>query len=146
MTHTKITPQIAALYLGALCEVAKAEKYWHEYTPKGGYKMLVTGDKLLVNGNIISLLATSTDFEITLHLRHLNSLTDAQAMECYNIFYEGQAPEMTIEALYTLSSKTLIAHGSNIHLGFAPIQNFLRSRGFDLDCLIEAGLAKQITP
>jgi len=136
MTHTKITPQIAALYLGAWCEVTKAETYWFEKP--------TVGDKMLVNGKVLSILTTEKGFEIILHLHSLNSLADEQAMECYNIFYEGQAPEMTIEALYTLSSKTLIAHGSNIHLGFAPIQNHLRALGFDLDCLIEAGLAKEI--
>jgi len=139
MKHAKITPQIAALYLGALCEIVKAPVNWNKNMP-------IVGELMEVTGQVCQDLGIWEDFEITLHLRHLNSLTDAQAMECYNIFYEGQAPEMTIEALYKLSSKTLIAHSTNIHMGFAPIQNYLRSRGFDLDGLIESGLAKETEP
>jgi len=138
MTHTKITPQIAALYLGTWCEVTKAETYWFEKP--------TVGDKMLVSGKVISMLTTEKGFEIILRLHSLNSLSDEQAMDCYNIFFEGQTPQMSIGEIYEISSKTLIDSGKNIHLGTAPIQNHLRALGFDLDCLIEAGLAKEIAP
>jgi len=62
MTHTKITPQIAALYLGAWCEVTKIENGWTDALPK-------VGDRIVVTGNVISILSAWDDFEIILHLR-----------------------------------------------------------------------------
>jgi len=72
MKHTKITPQIAALYLGALCEVVKAETYWFEKP--------TVGDKMLVNGKVISMLTTEKGFEIILHLRKAKNATNEQML------------------------------------------------------------------
>jgi len=137
MKHAKITPQIAALYFGAWCEIVKAPVNWNKHMP-------IVGELMEVTGQVCQDLGIWEDFEITLHLRHLNSLTDEQAMECYNIFFGGQVLDLSIGQIYELSSKILIESGKNIHLGTAAIQNHLRSLAFDLDCLIEAGLAKQI--
>ena len=73
MTHTKITPQIAALYLGAWCEVTKIENGWAGI----GWQV---GDIMTITGNVISLLAKSTDYEIILHLRKAKNATNEQML------------------------------------------------------------------
>ena len=118
----KITPQIAALYLGQKCE-----KDW---------LIGKQGDKLgPIDQGVLYWLEDSGVLIIP-HLRRLESITEDEAKQLYKgcdddklkPFLEWCRKIKTGEALFTPTAWL-----------------YLLSKGFDLFGLIDAGLAKEIT-
>ncbi len=152
MKITKITPQIAALYLGAKCDLE-----WL-YTD--------TIDDLFMSGDVwrdIDIRPTSVQLlideqaRITPHLRRLDSITEEEAREIYEIS-KGEPFEARMEWMdeddedrsalrgYWNNTDEWYTDEKNMEIGRPRVWLYLLSKHFDLFGLIEAGLAKEIKP
>lgn len=134
MKIEKITPAIAALYLGQKCDAV-----WVTGSLKG-HK--VKGDNQGITPTMVSLMCPdqiANQLEITPHLRRLESMTEAEAREVYEIEHGKEFKSDTY-----ISAKVFMVRGGELDY-FTP-QGFLHllSKGFDLFGLIDSGLAKEI--
>lgn len=139
MKIDKITPQIAALYLGQKWEVSKQPIYWN-------------GDELsglpeIVTGATLSYLRLYSAFEIILHLRRLESITEEEAREICEISYGPKLNENTGWSDRVFLFKTVAGISGTVLSGLLGCPSawlYLLSKGVDLFGLIDAGLAKEI--
>lgn len=123
----KITPQIAALYLGQKCDI-------DTHDGKGPFV-----------GHIYPMDITQIGATITPHLRRLDSITEEECQEVFEImtgigWYQGRCKFLWWESnpIYDVATK--------FHcIGHPAAWLYLLSRGFDLFGLIDAGLAKEVT-
>ena len=146
----KITPQIAALYLGAKCDAfgPKAVEIT-EYYSKGE-------DYLRVFPNFIQEIANGR-CDVILHLRRMDSITEQEAREIYEIS-KGDPWETRMEWMdeddedrsalrnYWNNTDEWYTDEKNMEIGRPRVWLYLLSKGFDLFSLIESGLAKEIKP
>lgn len=143
MKIDKITPQIAALYLGQ-----KASLYWDGEFDREGTMVVIQPEDNHTNG-----LGFITEgfgvlyyrFEdVKLHLRSLESITEEECRELVLAFTGEPFPDVNWTAknwwlsIQKTSSFNLIAS--------TGILLILLSKGFDLFDLIPSGLAKESTP
>lgn len=134
----KITPQIAALYLGQKCTA----------TWIANYKPWVVGDAYDtdINHERIGLLEDEYIL-IEPHLRRLESITEDEARELFEIS-NGYKPDKNkfVSCLDWWNMRNVIDDYSNkeIEIGNPAAWLYLLSKGFDLFGLIDAGLAKEI--
>lgn len=143
MKVEKITPQIAALYLGQT-----ADLYWcnsldvMELERTGVLTSIHPSSKLTnplgfdCNGQLLWYRLT----EVKLHLRRIESITEEEARELLGIFH-GR-PFRDGDSLFDLN------HGESTAmmdiLGFPPAWLYLLGKGIDLFGLIDSGLAKDV--
>lgn len=127
MKLDKITPQIAALYLGQKCEkkdygvcfFLADVNLWH----------VTDGDRIIAN------------FEnITLHLRRLDSITEDEARELYEMEHDKQFSSDTYK-----SAKAFLQRDDEMNYFRPTTMLYLLGKGFDLFGLIDAGLAKDVS-
>ena len=129
-----LTPQIAVLYLGQKCTIHLKHKvstmpagteYVTEIEPATLY--------LLIHDSAI----------VTPHLRPLSSLTEAEAMQVYEMYFENPKPyhfKKTGKQWFKAAF-----FDNQMYPAFpAHIFTHLIRLGFDLFGLIDAGLAKEI--
>lgn len=131
MKHEKITPQLAAMYLGQKCT------FTHPTT-----------------GNEITFRIDSVDLwqvgdgdryrakygEFVLHLRSMESLTEAEAKEIYELFYKTEFPDnypKTAVGFFVARFEDNEEYPPTVFL-------YLLGKGFDLFQLIKNGIAKSI--
>lgn len=138
MKIDKITPQIAALYLGRMSEM-KLERHPVYTGPISiGWIGLLERDKV----------------QITPRLRRLESITEEEAREVYDIKYgepwedyesedESSYPVTCLGSFWTSDIEIDIEEGKEA-IGIPSVWLYLLSKGFDLFGLIDAGLAKEI--
>jgi len=140
----KITPQIAALYLGAKCDLE-----WL-YTD--------TIDDLFMSGDVwrdIDIRPTSVQLliddqaRITPHLRRMESITEAEALEIYQIatgmVWTKRSAGSCLSIWWLFCCEEEMQNMYHC-IGIPQVWLYLLSKGVDLFGLIEAGLAKEIKP
>ena len=131
MKINKITPQIAALYLGQKCDVN-----WITYDSINGFDF-----------QTISFLHIEKirNYNITIppHLRRLDSITEDEFTIMDNL---AEQYSESYGKLIANGDHTVIPpeHDNIIILGQQHIWLYLLSKGFDLFGLIDAGLAKEV--
>lgn len=146
MNIKKITPQIVAMYLGRKCEFPSNGDI--QYGWVGSVNSM---DFLTVNWGLMESGKRSFH-EVTLHLRSLESITEEEARELYEIA-NGEKWDTSLDHVFAAPS-ALGDWWNNFSEYYedydAPIMQFpfvflsLLSKGFDLFGLIDAGLAKEI--
>jgi hypothetical protein len=135
-----LTPKIAALHLGQQCNVI--------------YNAQIIGPSIRkIDCDVIHWLESGS-IEILPHLRRMDSLTEAEARELYEIKY-GEAWGVDFERLgmevesclerFWKEDIELYAPEGKLLIGSPAVWLHLLSLGFDLFGLIDAGLAKEIT-
>lgn len=132
MKHEKITPQIAAMYLGQKFDIVKASPHWD--------KDDIHPISKTVGPSTIQLLTSYPELEIVLHLRSLESLTEAEAKEVYELFYKTGFPDnypKTAVGFFVARFEDNEEYPPTVFL-------YLLSKGFDLFQMIPNGLAKAI--
>ena len=149
-----LTPQILALYIGQKCDFEREGKtvtgnIWGVFS--SGIVRLTSVIESI--GNEIEY-NTRTFEQITPHLCRLDSLTEAEARELYEIKY-GEAWGVDFERLgmevesclerFWKEDIELYAPEGKLLIGSPAVWLHLLSLGFDLFGLIDAGLAKEIT-
>jgi hypothetical protein len=149
----KITPQIAALYLGQKCDVRWEINDFDE----GAFSEGDVWHDSRVNGSHINRLF-KVEITLTLYLRPLSSLTEEEAQEIYLIRYDetwenslsywiteahGEFPKCL--DTYWGEFVELYQEEGKMRIGDPAIWLYLLGKGFDLLGLIEQGLAKNIT-
>ena len=124
-----LTPQIAAMYLGQKCTCK-----WIESGDSADFPI----STLTLNDLSYGLVV------VTPHLRQLDSLTEAEARELYEI----ETGETWMSAIYCYDEWW--NHGGVAHeetyqflIGSPAVWLHLLSKGFDLFGLLDAGLAKE---
>ncbi len=141
-----LTPQIAAMYLGQKCDAV-----WVTGSLKG--HIVKTGDNQGITPTMVSLMypdQIANQLEIAPHLRRLESMTESEARELYEIAH-GEAwtysPHDSEPCLSGWWEKTVMGtlRQSTFSIGSPAVWLYLLSKGFDLLGLIDAGLAKEIT-
>ena len=148
MKIEKITPQIAALYLGQKCDV----KWLYTDTIDDAFKVGDIWSHSEIHGAHITRL-TREEISIIPHLRRLDSITEDEARHCYEIktgepwtrIFNVQQPSECLnfwffEELDHLEDIT----GFRFCLTDPLCYLYLLSKGFDLFDLIDSGLAKEI--
>jgi hypothetical protein len=127
----KITPQIAALYLGQKCENTSGSIY------------------TVSNTDIYSFAdGTESWRKLTLHLRRLESITEEEARELYTlatgmVWTKRSSGSCLFNWIFAQRKDSM---QSLYHcIGIPAVWIYLLSKGFDLFGLIDAGLAKEIT-
>jgi len=134
-----LTPQIAALYAGQ--KATRLKNRW-DFTLEG----VVGSGAYCVDGYVCPV------HNIVMHLRPLSSLTEAEALELYEMvtgekwkqIFEKQADECL--PLWVFDDvEDLDIRGIDLVIGNPTAWLYLLSKGFDLLGLIDAGLAKEIT-
>ena len=136
MKIDKMTPQIAALYLGQ-----KATFEWLIDTKQ--YEKGDTWDSEIKYYNPENLLDGS--LKITPHLRQPNSITEKESQDLYamvEVFGYPFHPKLDGDSVVDWALTSLFGSPYKAHDQFL----YLLSKGFDLFGLIEAGLAKEIKP
>lgn len=143
-----LTPQILALYLGQKCEFPSNGDIQY-----GFIGSVNNAGFLTVNWGLIES-GKRACHEVTPHLRRLESLTEAEARELYEIKY-GEAWGVDFERLgmevesclerFWKEDIELYAPEGKLLIGSPAVWLYLLSLGFDLFGLIDAGLAKEIT-
>ena len=146
----KITPQTAALYLGAKCDV----EWLYTDTINGAFEK---GD-VFHDSKISAAHASGIErgeIAITPHLRRLDSITEEEAREIYKIS-KGEPWEARMEWMdeddedrsalrnYWNNTDEWYTDEKNMEIGRPRVWLYLLSKGFDLFGLIESGLAKEI--
>ena len=142
-----LTPQILALYLGQKCEFPSNGDIQY-----GFIGSVNNAGFLTVNWGLIES-GKRACHEVTPHLRRLESLTEAEARELYEIKY-GEAWGVDFERLgmevesclerFWKEDIELYAPEGKLLIGSPAVWLYLLSLGFDLFGLIDAGLAKEI--
>ena len=132
----KITPQIAALYLGAKCDVEWLAPYNDD-----------VWEAMEIDHSVIEKLSIS-HISITPHLRRMDSITEEEAREVFAIAngYEADKNSFTSCLSWLARENALDYSNKEIEIGNPQVWLYLLSKGFDLFGLIEAGLAKEIKP
>lgn len=147
----KITPQIAALYLGAKCDV--------EWLATQVFSLIEAGeiwsDSQVDSVNLYRL--GDGLIKLTPHLRRLDSITEQEAREIYQIS-NGEPWKLREEWMdeddedrsalrnYWNNTDEWYTDEKNMEIGRPQVWLYLLSKGFDLFGLIEQGLAKEIKP
>lgn len=138
----KITPQIAALYLGQKCEpTGKDSIFLAAYYGDGSLVPIIP--------NFVQEIANDR-CEVILHLRRLESITEDEARELYKVRYlEGWCVNDSKDVYPALdcfweNHSELFTPEKVFLVGHPPTWLYLLSKGFDLFGLIDAGLAKEI--
>jgi hypothetical protein len=137
MKIDKITPQIAALYLGQKCD--------SRYLISG-----ISGSTRVETLDVSHILLLSElTAEIAPHLRRLESITEEEARELY-MLATGMVWEKrsTGDCLFNWVFAQKKENIQSIYhcIGIPSAWLYLLSKGFDLFGLIDAGLAKEIHP
>ena len=150
----KITPQIAALYLGQKCEYPGTEgrKIFATLTGVGadGIETTYNRKKNGVCGDIIGWEQKSSSQKcfagvVVLHLRRLESMTEDEARELYHVSEDVKwGLDSSCLINYWLDYEEDYYQGSDRNIGNPSAWLYLLSKGFDLFGLINAGLAKEI--
>ena len=141
----KITPQIAALYLGAKCDVDWFAPYKDD-----------VWEAIEIDHSVIEKLSIA-HISITPHLRRLDSITEEEAREVYEIsrgepwearmeWMDEDDEDRTALRYYWNNTDEWYTDEKNMEIGRPLAWLYLLSKGFDLFGLIEAGLAKEIKP
>ncbi len=127
-----LTPQIAAMYLGQKCTCK-----WIESGDSADFKI----STLTLNDLSYSLVV------VTPHLLRLESLTEAEARELYEITkgHPFDREDSGEDALEYLKEYYITFYGFDSLIGQPHAWLHLLSKGFDIFGLIDAGLAKEIT-
>ncbi len=137
MKIDKITPQIAAMYLGQKCDVE-----WL-YTDTVD-DLFETGDVWYdspIHGAHITRIGRG-DINITPYLRRLDSITEDEARELW-LEYMGDSWNE-----YQMGVSCLVSWFFNDDyppIGLPVVLLWLLNKGFDLFSLIDAGLAKDVS-
>lgn len=140
----KITPQIAAMYLGQKYNWIYSQSPSEFYTP----------DKIpLITPKVVDCIGAGI-IEIKPHLRRLESITEQEAREVFlvsnDVRWEDARKRFPIS--YSCLESWWKTHNEyffeikEVVLGDPSAWLYLLSRGFDLFGLIESGLAKEIHP
>jgi len=122
MKHNTITPNIISLYLGQKCTYDS--------------DVLTEPIETEINARVLSDMEDGFA-SITPHLRRLESMTEDEAREVYEIAH-GEAWENWKEYIEMYSPE------GSLLIGFPAVWLKLLGLGFDLFGLIDAGLAKEI--
>mgnify|MGYP003527802356 CR=1 FL=1 len=149
-----LTPQILALYLGQKCEFPSNGDIQY-----GFIGSVNNAGFLTVNWGLIES-GKRACHEVTPHLRRLESLTEAEARELYEISrgekwdYEynsyaanrdrGDGEMWSCIENWWMGNYEMFAENGNWLVGDPNVWLHLLSLGFDLFNLIDAGLAKEI--
>lgn len=151
MKHEKITPEIAAIYLGQKFDIVKMPTHWDEE-----YRQSIGN---IVGPSTLTFLGSYPELEILLHLRSMDSLTEAEARELYSVFETSAMQEKRSEwvdtAEFQVEKKSCLQYwwnGSMVPtlnrqkrlIGSPAVWLKLLSWGFDLFQLIKNGLSKEI--
>ena len=134
----KITPQIAALYLGAKCDVDWLAPYNDD-----------VWDAIEIDHSVIEKLSIA-HVSITPHLRRLESITEQEAKElffqyCGKRYEDVYTDDDALRCWWNMHEEWNYFLGT-LAIGEPSVWLWLLSKGFDLFGLIEAGLAKEIKP
>lgn len=134
-----LTPQILALYLGQKCEFPSNGDIQY-----GFIGSVNNAGFLTVNWGLIES-GKRACHEVTPHLRRLESLTEAEARELYEVYYGIVYVGTKWAALewFSLHIEPASATVLKDHIGSPAAWLHLLSLGFDLFGLIDAGLAKE---
>ena len=136
MKVDKITPQIAALYLGQKWEVSKQPIFWDRDD--------LSTIPATITGTVVSYLGLYSAFEITPHLRRLESITEEEAIHIHDLVigfpYAGIIPCKEWICLAWSGESSFYQDA----IGYPAAWLYLLSKGFDLFGLIDSGLAKEI--
>lgn len=139
MKIEKITPQIAALYLGQKCNIE-----WLITDPDD---VFMKGEKWY-DSTIIGATITrleKNELTITPYLHRLESITENEAQECFKIDNKINWKSETSCIMSWWKDKDEWYHTNMSHvIGEPEIWLYLLSKGFDLFNLIDNGLAKDI--
>ena len=127
MKIEKITPQIAALYLGQKCDI-KFDK--------------LAQCEVKISTIVIGLFEGGR-VTITPHLRRLESITEEEATEVYRLAGWNTKIECRNDFIHGIDNIDIDSIDQII--GHPAVWLYLLSRGFDLFGLIDAGLAKEVT-
>lgn len=149
----EITPQIAGLYLGGKCEITSVPS-WYSRTVNQDHRVgaIVPLTTLLLG----SIERSETDLTFVLCLRPLESLTESEARELYEIrqgekwefrpeWLDDEEPDLSCLRDWWNGLDEYFVDGSVYMLGSPQVWLKLLSWGFDLFGLIQAGLAKEVT-
>jgi len=131
MNIEKITPQIAALYLGQKCDV-KWQLPFHDESAWEGID---------IDNSVIEKLSLLY-IEITPHLRRINSITEEEAQEVYLLTTGHEWKALSSDRIMP---KQFGITGLNMAIGSPAAWLYLLGKGFDIFGLIPAGLAKDIS-
>lgn len=143
----KITPQIAALYLGQKCEpTGKDSIFLAAYYGDGSLVPIIP--------NFVQEIANDR-CEVILHLRRLESITEEEARELYKIenheawntqkYSQGEHLNGScLDKWWNTLLEDVYIQNSAFSIGNPAVWLYLLSKGFDLFGLINAGLAKEI--
>ena len=133
MKIEKITPQIAALYLGQKCDI-KFDK--------------LAQCEVKISTIVIGLFEGGR-ITITPHLRRLETITEEEARELHLLYSNGKEwqPYYTKDTCldWWHGEITLARDRDDFCIGYPFIWLNLLSKGFDIFGLIDAGLAKEVT-
>ena len=144
MKIEKITPQIAALYLGAKCDL---EWMYTDTVEDSFQKGDVWQDSKIGVAHVSRI--EHGEISITPHLRRLESITEEEAREVYEVKYctpcQFSDDYSAIDMFWEREVGNYDEQGS-ILIGTPAVWLYLLSKGFDLFGLIESGLAKEIKP
>lgn len=136
----KITPQIAALYIGQKCDV-----HWDtddEY--EGAFKKGDIWYDSRVHGSHINRLGNG-EFAITLYLRPLGSITEEECREIYQLTGSAWGETGSCKDFWWESFEEENLQNKNHYIGDPEVWLYLLKKGFDLFKLIPKGFAKEIT-
>jgi len=145
----KITPQIAALYLGAKCEYPDHEGNKTIATLTGvasdGLETTYKRKKNGVCGDIIGWEQKSEYQKcfagvVKLHLRRLETITEQEAREVYKAA-QGVTSSWPSALTWWNNPTGNDYRNSEIEIGTPAVWLYLLGKGFDLFGLIDAGLA-----
>lgn len=139
MKIEKITPQIAALYLGQKCALSKAPSF-QKYSLSPEFRV---GEIRPLTTRVLNGLE-SGDYEFTLYLRSLDSITEDEAIHIHDLVfgfqYAGVLPCKEWICLAWSGESSFYQDAR----GYPIAWLYLLSKGIDLFGLIDSGLAKKL--
>lgn len=142
MKIEKITPQIAALYFGQKCDV----KWLYTDTIDDAFKIGDIWSHSEIHGAHITRL-TREEISIIPHLRRLESITEDEARELYEIFHDVPwEKSYECKRYWEFDDGFSMPTTMKFCVGVPAAWIYLLSKGFDLFGLIDSGLAKEIKP
>lgn len=129
----KITPQIAALYLGQKCD---AEWLLPFHAP---------WENIEIDNYVIGKLSDCL-IEVKPHLRRLDSITEEEAKEIYRLSQGKEWPGKTDFLAWLVFEFEFMTKEAclSAFIGTPAVWLYLLGKGFDLLSLIDSGLATEI--
>ena len=133
----KITPQIAAMFLGQKCDV----EFLCSDKIDSAFEVGDIWPDSTIHGRHLSRVKAG-EVKLTPHLRRLESMTEEEAREIIKL-YKGRDAKLGDNLCDLWEKQTCDIEDA---IGSPAVWLYLLSKGFDLFGLIDAGLAKEIAP